>query len=124
MFVNILKALYGFIKVTKGTNMKKLTCVLFTFLAVFQISSAWSVLPPLYTTLDQFKAVVNDEQLPKKLDSGEAILAIVRIQDGFKIVTNKHRLIVDVVPEKTDKIGPMKFHLVFHDPVPIEAQAQ
>jgi hypothetical protein len=76
-----------------------------------------ALLPPLYHTLAEFKAVVEDKTLIEKLESGEAIISITRLEDGnFEVITTKHKIILDVVFEKTDLIGPGKFHLVVHDP--------
>lgn len=79
-----------------------------------------ALLPPLYHTLAEFKAVVENEQLVQKLQSGEAIVSIQRLEDGnFEVITTKHKIPVEVVFEKTKMIGPGKFHLVIHDPIPL-----
>lgn len=77
-----------------------------------------ALLPPLYTTLNEFKALIEDPKLTEKLNSGEAIKLIKRTEKGFFVLTNKHILFVDVVPEETGLIGPAQFHLKFNNPIP------
>lgn len=79
-----------------------------------------SILPPLYHTLAEFKAVVESPELTSSLQSGEVIISITREESTRLIVlTNKNKLVIEVVFEQTDRIGPAKFHLVFHKPEPI-----
>ena len=73
-----------------------------------------AVLPPLYSTLDEFKSLVNDERLPKALDSGEAIIDIRKSSDdSFLITTNKHTLKIKIIRDPQKLMGPSKFHLDF-----------
>jgi hypothetical protein len=79
-----------------------------------------AILPPLYHTLAEFKAVIEAPELTQDLQSGEAILSITLDENAkFTVLTNKHKLVVDVVYEHTNKIGPAKFHLVFHEAEPL-----
>lgn len=98
--------------------MKKMGGSLLAFLSLFNLSEA--LLPPLYTTLAEYQTLLSNKELVKKLESGQAILSIERVQDGFVILTPKDVLRVDVVYEQQNHPGPAKFHLVFHDPVPRE----
>lgn len=76
-----------------------------------------ALLPPLYLTLAEFKALVDDKRLTDNLTSGEGIVSIQRLENGnLQVLTTKHEMIVDVVFEPTEKIGPGKFHLEFHEP--------
>ncbi|MCE5316011.1 MAG: hypothetical protein LLG04_01430 [Parachlamydia sp.] len=86
-------------------------------LLVFQCSVASALLPPLFSGRDELKALVNDKQFTEKFDSGDAIIAIYRIKTGFIVLTNKHKMFVDIVQDKSAKPGPAQFRLVFHDPV-------
>lgn len=97
--------------------MKRISLLIVTFLLVAQFSIASAVLPPLFTNRDEFKTLINDKQFTSKLDSGDAIVAIYRTKTGFTVLTNKHKMFVDVVADKSAKAGPAQFHLVFHDPV-------
>lgn len=71
------------------------------------------LLPPLYETLAEFKSLINDDRLPQSLQSGEAIISIKKQEDNFIVTTNKSQLVVRIVHEKTQMIGPAKFHLEF-----------
>jgi hypothetical protein len=96
--------------------MNKLLFLL-SILTVLIQSKGEAILPPLYHTLAEFKAVVEAPELTQSLQSGDAILSITRNENTqFVVLSNKHKIIVDVVYEHTDKIGPAKFHLVFHTP--------
>lgn len=90
------------------------------FLIMSCQASVFAVLPPLYTTLDEFKALIESKELTEKLESGESIMAIRRNRkDGFSVITNKHVLFVDVetIPDRSGKVGPKKFVLKFHEPI-------
>lgn len=97
--------------------MNRIGFLIVLFLLVFQFSVASTLEPPLYAGREEFKTLVNDKQFTSKLDSGDVIVAIYRTKTGFTVLTNKHKMFVDVVQDKTGKPGPAKFHLVFHDPV-------
>lgn len=97
--------------------MKRIAFLIVTFLLVLQFSTAAAVLPPLFTGRDEFKSLVNDKQFTSKLDSSDVIVAIYRTKTGFTVLTNQHKMFVDVVADKSTKAGPAQFHLVFHDPV-------
>jgi hypothetical protein len=96
--------------------------ILCASMAVFH-GTLFSILPPLYHTLAEFKAIVESPELTSSLQSGEAIISITREENAeFVVLTNKNKLLVDVVFEKTARIGPAKFHLVFHKPEPLNEQ--
>jgi hypothetical protein len=76
---------------------------------------AEALLPPFYESTKEFRALLDDKQLEQKLTSGQAILSIARTDTGFKIVTPKYELDIDVVYEKQAMPGPAQFHFVFHD---------
>lgn len=95
----------------------KLGIILMALLIGF--NSMQALLPPLYHTLAEFKAIVDDKMLLDKLESGEAIVSITRLDDGnFEVLTTKNKLSIEVVFDKTKLIGPGKFHLVIQDPQP------
>ena len=99
-------------------NMRYMFILMGLLLGPFSVQA---LLPPLYHTLAEFKAIVDDKQLVAKLESGEPIVSITRLEDGnFEVLTTKHKIIINVVFEKTQLIGPGKFHLVIHDPQPID----
>jgi hypothetical protein len=96
--------------------MRKIWLWLLVF--IFSGQAGWALLPPLYHTLSEFKALLEDKQLTEKLTSGEAIISIELTDKSFTVMTNQHKLVVDIVFDKSETIGPAKFHLVFHDPEP------
>lgn len=78
-----------------------------------------ALLPPLYQSSNEIKSILNNEELGKKLQSGELIIAIQRNANGYEIITNHHRLQVDVINEPVQRIGPAVYHLDFHEPIPL-----
>lgn len=98
--------------------MKTLSMILATA-ALFFAPAADALLPPLYSSITEYKELINSQELGKKLDSGEAINDIERTDSGFLIITNKSKLVVDIIREKQDKPGPAKFRLEFHDKEPL-----
>ena len=77
-------------------------------------SNAQALLPPLFETLKEYRALLNSDEIEKILPSGQAIQKIDRTNEGFEIVTPKFTLEVKVVYEKSG-IGPAHFHLEFQD---------
>lgn len=94
--------------------MKK--TVLFSILAMNFTASAFAALPPLYESINEYKALLTDSQLTHKLESGEIINAITRNETGFIIDTNKHRLTVKMIADPQKMPGPAKFHYEFGIP--------
>lgn len=97
--------------------MKKV--IFFSILAMSFSVPAFALLPPLYESINEYKALLNDSNLTHKLVSGELISSITRTEDGFEIITNKHRLNVKVIFDPQKMPGPAKFHLEFANPTPI-----
>lgn len=98
--------------------MKRLCFIIITCLALIQFSTASAAAQSsLNSGRDEFKTLINDRQFTGKLDPSDTIVAIYRTKTGFTILTNKHKMHVDVVVDKTSKAGGAEFHLVFHDPV-------
>ena len=96
--------------------MKKL---MFCFVAcVFTSNAVQALLPPLYSSLEEYRQLLDNRELASKLDAGQAIESIERVDNGFVILTPKYSLHVDVVREPQQNMGPAKFHLEFHDPIP------
>lgn len=89
--------------------MKKISI----FIALALTAPSYALLPPLYESLAEFKALINDERLPGALDSGELIVDIKKDGDDFVVTTNKRAIRVQVVREETHLIGPGKFHFDF-----------
>lgn len=80
-------------------------------------SSGYAVLPPLYESVKEFKALLNDPRLTENLTSGEPILAIEKEYTDFTVTTNEHTMKVKVVYEEMARPGPNEFHLEFSTPI-------
>lgn len=95
---------------------------LFAFLAIMPLAaSAFALLPPLYETAAVIKAIVTDPQLGQKLEAGEVIVTIQRNETGYEVITNKHRVQVDVTNEPAERPGPAHYKIVFQEAVPLKA---
>lgn len=73
-----------------------------------------ALLPPLYETLHQFQAIVNDPKLTDNFQSGEAILSIEQSGDGsYLIKTNHHTLEAKVESLPQNMPGPGQYKVTF-----------
>jgi hypothetical protein len=102
---------------TRSAFMKKICAVIATAIILVQFT-VQAILPPLYHTLAEFKALIQDKQFVEKLNSGEVLESITLTDSKFIILTSQHRLVVEIVYERTERIGPAQFHLVFNEPQP------
>ncbi len=94
--------------------MKKLAFTLLTALIVMQ---AEALLPPLYQTSSEIQAIMANEQLGQKLQSGEVIEKIEKNEQGYEITTNKSRLQVKVTYAPIQHPGPAQYRLSFSNSV-------
>lgn len=95
--------------------MKKVIFSLITAAVSFS-ALANAALPPVYQSLNEYKALIKDPELASKLGTGaEGIQKITRTEQGFQISTKNYNLNVDIVFEPLPYPGPAKFHFVFHD---------
>jgi len=85
---------------------------------VFAQSSLQALLSPLYQSSQEFKALTNDKKLLEKLEAGETVVAITRFDKKFQVLTNRKKILVDIVYDAPANINPAKFHFVIHDPQP------
>jgi len=99
--------------------MKTLRFVL-TMGGFLAASQASAMLPPLYTSLNEYKQLLVSPELTGKLGSADWITDIRHDETGFVITTNKNTLKVDIVREQQGVMGPEQFHFVFHDVIPVE----
>jgi len=103
--------------------MKKFSRSLFLG-ALFCFSTAAfhveALLPPVYESVSEFKALITSQELTIQMGSGEMIRDILRDDKGFVVTGLRHTLKVDVVYDPISHPGPAKFHLVFHQPDEIE----
>lgn len=91
--------------------MKKIICMLLGYMVLS--SPLTALLPPLYQSTAEIKAILSDEKLSEVLQSGDLILEIKRTENGFRIVTNHREVEAQVVYKKTQTIGPAKFDVVY-----------
>lgn len=96
--------------------MKKLGLALLAALIIMQ---AEALLPPLYQTSGEIKAIMSDDQLGQKLQSGEVIEKIEKNDYGYEITTNKSHVQVSIVYEHATQPGPAHYKIYFSDPAPI-----
>jgi hypothetical protein len=89
-------------------------------LSLLFIQSSFAALPPLWEGVKEIKAILENPQLGVSLQSGEEILKIKRIENGWLIITNKNRLPIKVVPQPQTIPGPQKFELEFGKVTPHE----
>lgn len=74
-----------------------------------------AVLPPLYSTANEIKAILNSPELDHHLTSGEPIMEIKRTEKGWLIVGYHHNVEVEVIYQKQEMPGPSKYTFVWHD---------
>lgn len=89
--------------------MKKLI-----LLSVLSLNTAYALLPPLWESVAQIKAILTDEHLKDYLDSGELIESIDRSDDGYTIKTNHSELkaIIQALPQTMP--GPARYEVRFN----------
>lgn len=89
-------------------------CLIGCLLAV---SPMFALLPPLYSSLEEYRQLLNSKELITRLESGQAIESIEKVEGGFEIKTPKYSMKVDIIPLPQSHPGPAQFHLDFHQPV-------
>lgn len=94
--------------------MKKNIAILFGCLVIH--TSLTALLPPLYQSSAEIKAILSDEKLSSVLQSGDLIIDIKRIDKGYLIVTNHREIEAKIVYKKMEQPGPAKFEVVFEQP--------
>lgn len=98
--------------------MKKLA--LLSLLLFGSATSSHALLPPLYESIKEYKALLNDPRFVDNLTSGETILDIRREHNNFEVITNQHKLNVKIVYEPQGRPGPAQFHLEFMEPISLK----
>lgn len=79
----------------------------------------FAALPPLFENIAEIKAILDDQRLGDLLESGETIKEIKKVEKGYIIKTNQHKLLVRVVYKPISMPGPAKFDLEFKTPKPL-----
>ena len=88
---------------------------LFALTAAISFTSLNAALPPLYESLNEYRALLNHEELANTLGSAEYILDIQRNDTGFIITTYNYCVQVDCIHEHLNQPGPAKFHFIVHE---------
>lgn len=83
------------------------------FLCLLAVQTATAALPPLWQSVNEIKTILDDPRFGTELESGELILKIKKTDEGWLIVTNRHRLYVKVIEQPQTRPGPAKFTLEF-----------
>ena len=78
-----------------------------------------AVLPPLYQTANEIKAILASEELGTHLSSGEVIVKIEKQENGYEITTNYNHLLVSITYEPVNRPGPAQFTLKFQKTQPL-----
>ena len=91
--------------------MKKLLTLF--LLGAMVSGNAFAALPPLWQGVNEIKAILEDQQLSNVIPSGDVILKIIKIRDGYLVVTNKRKAFVKVNYEQNQQPGPVKFKIEF-----------
>jgi hypothetical protein len=97
--------------ITKEFIMKNILAILFGSMALSAPLPA--LLPPLYQSTAEIKAILSDEKLSDVLQSGDLILDIKRTDNGYLIVTNQREVEAQIVYKKNHAVGPAKFDIVY-----------
>ncbi len=98
--------------------MKKIIFTLALFMFAGNIS--YAALPPLYQGIREIKAIIEHQEFSENLGSHEVVMDIVRIEQGYLIITNYSHMIVEVVYLPQEMSGPGQFELIFNNPVSIK----
>lgn len=100
-------------------SLKKLSVVAAISFSLITLS-ANAALPPLYESLNEYKSLLNSQELASKLGSAEGIKDVKRTEKGFLVTANKYTMKVDLIYDAQEHPGPAKFHFVFHDLEPVQ----
>jgi hypothetical protein len=106
---NIMKKLNAF---QEKCRWSKLICMR-NFCLIF-----FAILPPLFESGRQFRALLDDPRLVEKLGSSEPILVISRTETGYRVETQSRLMDVEIHYGGDRRIiGPAQFRFEFSDPV-------
>lgn len=88
-------------------------------LAFCQIGVLEAALPPLYQAKKEMEAILTSPELGQHFHSGEVLQGITKVANGYLVVTNQSAMFVEVRYAQDKRVGPARFHLIFHDPMPL-----
>ena len=102
--------------------MKKVLFAISVFL--FSSQSAFALLPPFYQSTKEIKQILSDERLQEAIGSGQSIIAIKKIEDGYVIQTAKYEIKVHVDYHYAGRPGPAHYEFEFDAPTPLSNQIE
>lgn len=90
----------------------------FLIVAVVLGSKGFALLPPLAQSIKEIKAIVGDKRLYNSFEPGEVIQDIIRLEEGYLILTTHYEMVVGVRYNHSTsaRVGPARFQLEFHNP--------
>jgi len=95
------------------------------FAAVFLISSSlFGILPPLAQSSRELQAILSDSRTLELLGSAALLHSVVKVKDGYLLMTRDSILQVDVEYLPSSRMGPASFALHFHEPMNITSFSQ
>ncbi len=85
---------------------------------LFLSTTLFGALPPLAQSVKELQALLADSHI-QDLGSGEPILEIVKMDNGYLVISQNYSMQVDVIYKQMEqkKVGPAQFQLQFHAPV-------
>lgn len=86
----------------------------------FSHSIIFAALPPLFEDIAEIKAILEDQQLGQLLESGDSIMEIKKVEKGFLIKTNHHKLFAHVIYRPSRMPGPAQFEIEFKTARPVD----
>jgi hypothetical protein len=91
--------------------MRKIVAALAISLSISSIS--FGVLPPLYQTQHEIKAILESADFDKYLPGSEPIIDIHKNDHGYEVATLRHKVQAVVVYLPSDMPGPSHFRIEF-----------
>ncbi len=89
---------------------------------LFLTTTAFAALPPLAQSTREFQALLSDQRFYDSLGSAEQIKEIIRIKNGFLVLTKNYMMQVGVKYTGADQriMGPIRFELDFQKPINLQ----
>ena len=93
-----------------------------TVLAIMLLASStvFAVLPPLAQSEREIQAILSSKDGYELLGGQDPIEQILKMPNGYMVITSKKKMQVDVTYMKTKRVGPGEFKLNFHQPEELE----
>ena len=91
-----------------------------TMLLLTSGSMVFAALPPLAQSEREIQAILSSRESYDLLGGANPIEQIIRMENGYLIITARKEMKVDVIYVNTGKIGPAEFKLQFHPPVNLD----